>query len=116
MKYVRDFNSLSRYAPEEVNSDEKRKKKFMKGINPYIKMQLRLAQTAEFQELIDAAITFEDDYRQVQEERRKRDRIEPRQYPITKPTPDRSFKPRFGPTGLPSSKLDYRYYLGFHGT
>jgi hypothetical protein len=49
MKYVRNFNSLSRYAPEEVNSDEKRKKRFMKGMNPYMKMQLRLARTAEFQ-------------------------------------------------------------------
>jgi hypothetical protein len=95
MKYVREFNSLLRYAPEEVNSNEKRKKRFMKGMNPYMKMQLRLAQTAEFHELIDAAITFEDDYRQVQEERRKRARIESRKYPITKPTLDRSFKPRF---------------------
>ncbi|KAK1613206.1 hypothetical protein QYE76_036879 [Lolium multiflorum] len=40
MQYVRDFNRLSRYAPEEVNSDEKRKKRFMKGMNPYMKMQL----------------------------------------------------------------------------
>ncbi|KAK1607985.1 hypothetical protein QYE76_031658 [Lolium multiflorum] len=69
MQYVRDFKRLSRYAPEEVNSEEKRKKRFMKGMNPYMNMQLRLARTAEFQELIDSAITFEDDYRQVQEDR-----------------------------------------------
>ncbi|KAK1621047.1 hypothetical protein QYE76_026564 [Lolium multiflorum] len=98
MQYVRDFNRLSRYAPEDVDTEEKRKKRFMKGMNPYMKMQLRLARTAEFQELIDSAITFEDDYRQVQEDRRKRARIEPRKYPISKPTPDRSFKPRFRPT------------------
>ncbi|KAK1616837.1 hypothetical protein QYE76_022354 [Lolium multiflorum] len=30
MQYVRDFNRLSRYVPEEVNSDEKRKRRFMK--------------------------------------------------------------------------------------
>ncbi|KAK1649275.1 hypothetical protein QYE76_067080 [Lolium multiflorum] len=82
MQYVRDFNRLSRYAPEEVDTEEKRKKRFMKGMNPYMKMQLRLARTAEFQELIDSAITFEDDYRQVQEDRRKRARIEPRKYPV----------------------------------
>ncbi|KAK1679653.1 hypothetical protein QYE76_040501 [Lolium multiflorum] len=98
MQYVRDFNRLSRYAPEDVDTEEKRKKRFMKGMNPYMKMQLRLARTAEFQELIDSAITFEDDYRQVQEDRRKRARIEPRKYPISKPTPDRSFKPRYRPT------------------
>ncbi|KAK1682668.1 hypothetical protein QYE76_043516 [Lolium multiflorum] len=99
MQYVRDFNRLSRYAPEEVDTEEKRKKRFMKGMNPYMKMQLRLARTAEFQELIDSAITFEDDYRQVQEDRRKRARIEPRKYPVSKSTPDRSFKPKFQPTG-----------------
>ncbi|KAK1679949.1 hypothetical protein QYE76_040797 [Lolium multiflorum] len=64
---------LARYAPEDVDTEEKRKKRFMKGMNPYMKMQLRLARTAEFQEL-DSAITFEDDYRQVQEDRRKRAR------------------------------------------
>ncbi|KAK1606675.1 hypothetical protein QYE76_030348 [Lolium multiflorum] len=53
MQYVRDFNRLSRYAPEDVDTEEKRKKRFMKGMNPYMKMQLRLARTAEFQELID---------------------------------------------------------------
>ncbi|KAK1630543.1 hypothetical protein QYE76_004858 [Lolium multiflorum] len=91
-------NMLSRYAPEDVDTEEKRKKRFMKGMNPYMKMQLRLARTAEFQELIDSAITFEDDYRQVQEDRRKRARIEPRKYPISKPLLDRSFKPRYRPT------------------
>ncbi|KAK1612183.1 hypothetical protein QYE76_035856 [Lolium multiflorum] len=48
MQYVRDFNRLSRYAPEDVDTEEKRKKRFMKGMNPYMKMQLRLARTAEF--------------------------------------------------------------------
>jgi hypothetical protein len=104
MQYVRDFNRLSRYAPEEVNSDEKRKKRFMKGMNPYMKMQLWLARTAEFQELIDAAITFEDDYRKVQEERKKRACIEPRKYIVAKPTPDRSFKPRFRLVGNNSNR------------
>ncbi|KAK1650082.1 hypothetical protein QYE76_067887, partial [Lolium multiflorum] len=46
MQYVRDFNRLSRYAPEDVDTEEKRKKRFMKGMNPYMKMQLRLARTA----------------------------------------------------------------------
>jgi hypothetical protein len=29
---------------------------------------------------VDAAITFEDDYRQVQEERKKRAKLEPRKF------------------------------------
>ncbi|KAK1642304.1 hypothetical protein QYE76_060109 [Lolium multiflorum] len=31
MQYVRDFNRLSRYAPEDVDTEEKRKKRFMKA-------------------------------------------------------------------------------------
>ncbi|KAK1628044.1 hypothetical protein QYE76_002359 [Lolium multiflorum] len=46
MQYVRDFNRLARYAPEDVDTEEKRKKRFMKGMNPYMKMQARLARTA----------------------------------------------------------------------
>ena len=34
-------------------------------------MQLRLKRPKEFQELVDAAITLEDDYKSIQEERRK---------------------------------------------
>ena len=68
MKYVREFSILSRYANNEVDTEEKRKKRFMKGLRPYMKMQLRLTRPKEFQELVDAAITLEDDYKSVQEE------------------------------------------------
>ena len=64
-RYVRDFSILSRYATDEVDTDEKRQKRFMKGLNPYMKMQLRLARPREFQELVNVAITFEDDYKNV---------------------------------------------------
>ena len=54
---------LSRYALDEVDTEEKRKKIFMKGLNPFMKMQLRLTKPKEFQELVDAVITLEDDYK-----------------------------------------------------
>jgi hypothetical protein len=44
---------------------------------------------------VDAAITFEDDYRQVQEERKKRAKLEPRKFQTNKPSTNLSFKPRF---------------------
>ena len=94
LRYVRDFSILSRYAIDEVNTDEKRQKRFMKGLNPYMKMQLRLARPREFQELVNVAITFEDDYRNVQEERKKKARMEPKKIPYRKPTPNLNFKPR----------------------
>jgi hypothetical protein len=34
MRYVKEFTLLSCYAFEEVNTDEKRKKRFMRGLHP----------------------------------------------------------------------------------
>ena len=61
-------------------------------------MQLRLTRPKEFQELVDAAITLEDDYKSVQEERKKKARMEPQKFPFRKPNPDLRFKPRPGAT------------------
>ena len=57
-------------------------------------MQLRLTKPQEFQELVDVAITLEDDYKLVQEDRRKKARTEPKHFPDRKPTPNLSFKPK----------------------
>ncbi|KAK1616582.1 hypothetical protein QYE76_022099 [Lolium multiflorum] len=37
LTYVREFSGLSRYAAEEVNTEDKRKKRFMRGLNPQFK-------------------------------------------------------------------------------
>jgi hypothetical protein len=65
MRYIKEFTLLSRYASEDVNTNEKRKKRFMRGLHPMAKMQLRMLKAADFQELVDAAITMEDDFKQV---------------------------------------------------
>jgi hypothetical protein len=101
MRYVKEFTLLSRYATDAVNTDEKKKKRFMRGLHPMAKMQLRMLKAVDFQELVDAAITMEDDFNQVQEERRKKAKIEPRRYSISKPTPDLTFKPRPPSRGVP---------------
>ena len=72
MKYIREFRQLSRYAEEDVNTEKKRKKHFLRGLNPFVKIQLRLANNQTYQQLLDATITFEDDYKNIQEDRRKR--------------------------------------------
>jgi rRNA maturation protein Rpf1 len=50
---------------------------------------------SDFQELVDAAITMEDDFKQVQEERRKKAKLEPKGTPENKVTPNLQFKSRF---------------------
>jgi hypothetical protein len=94
MRYVKEFTLLSCYATDAVNMDEKRKKRFIRGLHPMVKMQLRMLKAADFQEIVDEAITMEDDFKQVQEECPKKAKLEPRRYPVNKPTADLSFKPR----------------------
>ncbi|KAK1698460.1 hypothetical protein QYE76_015157 [Lolium multiflorum] len=41
LTYVREFSKLSRYAVEEVNTEDKKKKRFLRGLSPQFKVQLR---------------------------------------------------------------------------
>src|SRR3954464_14590908 len=94
MKYIREFSQLSRYAEEDVNTEEKRNKCFLPGLNPFVRMQLRLDNKQTYQWLLDAAITFEDDYKNVQEDRRKRAKKETKRIQASKQKPNVEFKPR----------------------
>ena len=33
VEYIEEFNNLARYAPDEVDTDAKRKEKFLEGLN-----------------------------------------------------------------------------------
>ena len=61
LKHVREFNRLSKYIRAEVNMEAKRKRKFMKGLQAVMRMQLRIVRTKEFQELLDSAHISEGD-------------------------------------------------------
>ncbi|KAK1647061.1 hypothetical protein QYE76_064866 [Lolium multiflorum] len=54
-----------------------------------------MMRATEFQELVDAAITLEDDFKQLQEEKRKKAKFEPKRYVSNKPNTCLSFKPRY---------------------
>ncbi|KAK1606928.1 hypothetical protein QYE76_030601 [Lolium multiflorum] len=81
------FSKLSRYAVEEVNTEDKKKKRFLRGLSPQFKVQLRMMRATEFQELVDAAITLEDDFKQLQDEKRKKAKFEPKKFTTTSPIP-----------------------------
>ncbi|KAK1696946.1 hypothetical protein QYE76_013643 [Lolium multiflorum] len=94
LTYVREFSKLSRYAVEQVNTEDKKKKGFLRGLSPQFKVQLRMMRATEFQELVDAAITLEDDFKQLQEEKRKKAKFEPKRFSNNKPNTSLSFKAR----------------------
>jgi hypothetical protein len=48
MRYVKELTLLSRYASDEVNTDEKIKKQFMRGLHRMAKMQLGMLKAADF--------------------------------------------------------------------
>ena len=59
-EYMDDFQALSRYAPDDVDNDAKRKARFLRGLNDELKIPLSVAYTPNYQKLIDQAIVLED--------------------------------------------------------
>ena len=67
------FTQLSRYAPEEVDNDAKKQKRFLKGLNDGVQLQLMTIVYPNFKTLVDKAILIENKRREMEEKKRKRD-------------------------------------------
>ncbi|KAK1574351.1 hypothetical protein QYE76_018590 [Lolium multiflorum] len=63
---------------------------------------------ARIKELVDAAITLEDDFKQLQEEKRKKAKFEAKRYVSNKPSTGLSFKPRYNNNNNNSSNSNNR--------
>ena len=72
-EYPNRFSQLSRYAPKEVDSDAKKQKCFLKGLNDGLQLQLMTIVYADYQMLVDRAILFENKHREMEEMKRKCD-------------------------------------------
>jgi hypothetical protein len=79
------FLQLSRYAPEDVNTDAKRQYRFLRGLVDPLQYQLMNHTFPTFQHLIDRAIMTE----------RKRKEMEDRKCKISGPQPGSSNRPCF---------------------
>jgi hypothetical protein len=58
-EYLNSFIQLSRYAPDDINTDEKKKGMFLNGLNNVIQFQVLNTDYADFQHMIDKAIVVE---------------------------------------------------------
>src|SRR5207244_11545081 len=68
--YVQAFNHLSRYVPNHVDTDQKKRECFLEGMAP--KLRSRLGRRFEsFNEMVDDAIAMEEDLRLHHLEKRK---------------------------------------------
>jgi hypothetical protein len=107
MTYIKEFTRLSRYASDEVSTDGKRVKRFLRGLDPYAAMQMKLTKPRNFQELMDTAITWENDYKLVQMSRLKRAKAEAKRVQPIRSTPNLSFKPRVRAGGAPPNRKTF---------
>jgi hypothetical protein len=76
-------------------------KRFLRGLDPYVAMQMKLTKPRNFQELMDTTITWENDYKLVHMSRLKRAKTEAKRVQPTRSTPNLSFKPRVRTGGAP---------------
>ena len=72
-EYRNRFTQLSCYAPEEVDNDAKKQKRFLKGLNDGLQLQLMTVVYADYQTLVDRAIIIENKHREMEEKKRKLD-------------------------------------------
>ena len=69
-EYVQKFNELARYAPNQVDSDEKKRECFLEGMSPKLRSHLGCC-FEDFNQMVDDAIAMEEDLRLHHLEKRK---------------------------------------------
>jgi hypothetical protein len=72
-EYVTRFTQLSRYAPDNVNTNEKKQDWFLNGLNNGLAYALEAHDFVNFQDLVDKALVLEN-RRGIMERKRKMQR------------------------------------------
>jgi hypothetical protein len=70
-EYLDQFTHLSRYAPDEVNTDAKRQERFLDGLIGPLNYQLQSHTFLNFQMLLNKAIGLENKRKELREEKHK---------------------------------------------
>jgi hypothetical protein len=69
-EYVTQFTQLSRYAPDDVDTDEKTQTWFLNGLNDGLAYALDAHNFANFQDMVDKAVVLEN-RTEIMEHKRK---------------------------------------------
>jgi hypothetical protein len=64
-EYLNLFIQLSRYATEDINTDEKKQDMFLNGLNDDIQFQLLNTDYADFQHMVDKAVVIENKIKEM---------------------------------------------------
>ena len=66
-----DFSKLACYAPDDVATDATKQEKFLEGLNDEQSMQLMVATSNNYQELVDRALMIDGKQQQIDNRKRK---------------------------------------------
>jgi hypothetical protein len=67
-EYLNPFIQLSRYTPDDINTDEKKQDMFLNGLNDDIQFQLLNTDYADFQHVVDKAIVIENKIKEMEKD------------------------------------------------
>jgi hypothetical protein len=71
-EYLNSFIQLPRYAPDDINTDEKKQDVFLNGLNDDIQFQLLNTDYADFQHMVDKAIVIENKIREMEKDGKRK--------------------------------------------
>jgi hypothetical protein len=71
-EYLNSFIQLSRYAPDNINTDENKQDVFLNGLNDDIQFQLLNTNYADFQHMVDKAIVVENKIREMEKDGKRK--------------------------------------------
>jgi hypothetical protein len=71
-EYLKSFIQLSRYAPDDINTDEKKHDVFLSGLNDDIQFQLLNTDYADVQHMVDMAIVIENKIKEMEKDGKRK--------------------------------------------
>jgi hypothetical protein len=71
-EYLNSFIQLSRYAPNDINTDEKKQDVFLSGLNDDIQFQLLNIDYANLQHMVHKAIVIENKIREMEKDAKRK--------------------------------------------
>jgi hypothetical protein len=71
-EYLNSFIQLSRYATEDINTNEKKQDMFLEGLNDDIQFQLFNTDYVDFQHMIDKAIAIESKLKEMEKDGKRK--------------------------------------------
>jgi hypothetical protein len=71
-EYLNSFIQLSRYAPDDINTNEKKHDMFLNGLNDDIQFQLLNTNYADFQHVVDKAIVIENKIKEMEKDGKRK--------------------------------------------